>query len=95
MERTGWDPDLLLGQNSVSHLGVYRTSLLREIGGFREGYEGSQDHDLALRAIRVAGSERVKHVPAVLYHWRLRGDQSFSDTQLARCVDASRRAVSE
>ena len=93
--KPGWDPDLLLGQNSVSHLGVYRTSLLREIGGFREGYEGSQDHDLALRAIRVAGSERVKHVPAVLYHWRLRGDQSFSDTQLARCVDASRRAVSE
>ena len=93
--KPGWDPDLLLGQNSVSHLGVYRTSLLREIGGFREGYEGSQDHDLALRAIRVAGSERVKHVPAVLYHWRLRGDGSFSDTQLARCVDASRRAVSE
>ena len=93
--KPGWDPDLLLGQNSVSHLGVYRTSLLREIGGFREGYEGSQDHDLALRAIRVAGSERVKHVPAVLYHWRLRGDESFSDTQLARCVDASRRAVSE
>ena len=93
--KPGWDPDLLLGQNSVSHLGVYRTSLLREIGGFREGYEGSQDHDLALRAIRAAGSERVKHVPAVLYHWRLRGDGSFSDTQLARCVDASRRAVSE
>ena len=93
--KPGWDPDLLLGQNSVSHLGVYRTSLLREIGGFREGSEGSQDHDLALRAIRAAGSERVKHVPAVLYHWRLRGDESFSDTQLARCVDASRRVVSE
>jgi len=44
-----WNPELFLGQNYLNHLGVYRTSLLREIGGFREGLEGSQDYDLALR----------------------------------------------
>src|SRR5205823_9426343 len=47
--KTDWNPQLFLGQNYINHLGVYRTSLLREIGGFREGYEGSQDYDLALR----------------------------------------------
>lgn len=44
-----WSPDLLLGTNYISHLGVYRRSILEEIGGFRKGYEGSQDYDLVLR----------------------------------------------
>jgi GT2 family glycosyltransferase len=34
-----WNPELFLGQNFINHLGVYRTELLREIGGFREGLE--------------------------------------------------------
>ena len=44
-----WSPELLLGQNLISHFGVYRRSLVEQIGGFRIGLEGSQDHDLALR----------------------------------------------
>ena len=39
--KPAWNPDLLLGQNYISHLGVYRTELVRQVGGFREGYEGS------------------------------------------------------
>ena len=46
--KSDWNPELLLGQNYVSHFGIYRRALLVEIGGFREGYEGSQDYDLAL-----------------------------------------------
>ena len=90
-----WDPDLILAQNMFSHMGVYRRSLLERINGLRLGFEGSQDHDLTLRAAAVTQSGNIRHVPAILYHWRLRGDASFSDTQLARCVDASRRAVAE
>ncbi|HYP17498.1 MAG TPA: glycosyltransferase, partial [Opitutus sp.] len=40
-----WNPDLLLGQNYTCHLSVFRTAHLRDIGGFRVGYEGSQDWD--------------------------------------------------
>jgi O-antigen biosynthesis protein len=65
-----WNPDLLLSQNYVSHLGVYRTSLVKQIGGFREGYEGSQDYDLLLRCLAERRDLRVRHIPAVLYHWR-------------------------
>ena len=39
----------MYGHNMVSHLGVYRRSLVNEIGGFRLGLEGSQDYDLLLR----------------------------------------------
>lgn len=66
-----WNPELFLGQNYLNHLGVYRTSLLREIGGFREGYEGSQDYDLALRCSARLRSEQIRHIPRILYHWRM------------------------
>lgn len=66
-----WSPDLLLGTNYISHLGVYRRTLLNEIGGFRKGYEGSQDYDLVLRFTEKTTGERIKHIPKVLYHWRM------------------------
>ncbi|HKC61618.1 MAG TPA: glycosyltransferase family 2 protein [Myxococcales bacterium] len=66
-----FDPDLLLGQNYFCHLGVYRTALVRKVGGLRPGFEGSQDYDLCLRCLRKTSPERVRHVPFVLYHWRV------------------------
>ncbi|MGM0269826.1 glycosyl transferase, group 2 family protein [Enterococcus sp. AZ096] len=66
-----WSPDLLLGTNYISHLGVYRRSILEEIGGFRKGYEGSQDYDLVLKFTEKTTKERIKHIPKVLYYWRM------------------------
>ena len=66
-----WSPDLLLGTNYISHLGVYRRSILEEIGGFRKGYEGSQDYDLVLRFTEKTTKERIKHISKVLYYWRM------------------------
>ena len=63
-----WSPERLRGQMYTCHLSVIRTSVVRDIGGFREGYDGSQDHDLILRATEVA--RKVVHIPEILYHWR-------------------------
>ena len=65
-----YSPDLLLSTNYISHLGVYRASLVREVGGFRAGYEGSQDYDLVLRISELTSPERIRHIAKVLYHWR-------------------------
>lgn len=66
-----WSPDLLRSQNYLSHLGVYRRSLVQALGGFRAGFEGSQDYDLALRCTEQAsGPGQIVHIPHVLYHWR-------------------------
>ena len=65
-----WNPDLLLGQNYISHLAVYRTATLRALGGMRTGFEGSQDWDLALRVTERAEAAAIRHVPRILYHWR-------------------------
>jgi glycosyltransferase involved in cell wall biosynthesis len=94
--KSDWNPDLLLGQNMVSHLGVYRRSLVEAVGGLRVGFEGSQDYDLTLRVAERTEPARIHHIPWVLYHWRQQGlTQSFSEAQMARCADAARRAVSE
>ena len=66
-----WNPELFLGQNYLNHLGVYRTALLRDVGGFREGFEGSQDYDLALRCIARLRGEQIRHIPRLLYRWRM------------------------
>jgi glycosyltransferase involved in cell wall biosynthesis len=71
--KSEWNPDLLYSQNYVSHLGVYRTALVREVGGFRQGFEGSQDYDLLLRCFAARKDIQVRHIPAILYHWRAAG----------------------
>lgn len=65
-----WDQDLLYGQNYVSHLGVYLTRRLREIGGFRRGFEGSQDYDMLLRYSLGLDAQKIRRLPHALYLWR-------------------------
>ena len=91
-----WNPDLLLGQNYVNHLSVFRRSLVEQVGGMREGFEGSQDHDLILRIVELTRPERIHHIPAILYHWRQTATAAaFSDAALQRCIAAARQAVAE
>jgi glycosyltransferase involved in cell wall biosynthesis len=91
-----WNPELFLGQNYINHLGCYRTDVLREIGGFREGMEGSQDYDLALRCIDQLRPEQVRHLPRILYHWRMVGG-SLAAIPNAKpyAKEAARRAIAD
>ena len=94
--KTAWNAELMLGQNMVNHLAIYRRSLIEDLGGLREGFEGAQDHDLALRAAERIGPERIQHIPWVLYHWRWRGRQgSFSRRWAEICAESARHAVAE
>ena len=94
--KTDWNPELFYSQNMISHLGVYRASMVRQVGGFREGFEGSQDYDLALRIVAATTADRIRHIPYVLYHWRLAGGlDTFSTSNLPVAVHAARRAVAE
>jgi glycosyltransferase involved in cell wall biosynthesis len=63
-----WSPELLLSTNYLSHLSVIRKKLVDSVGGFREGYEGSQDYDLFLRITEKTNN--IEHVPDILYSWR-------------------------
>jgi GT2 family glycosyltransferase len=69
--KTAWNPALMTAQNAFCHLGVFRRSLVEQVGRFREGYEGAQDHDLVLRCADASSPNRIRHIPRVLYHWRV------------------------
>ncbi len=91
-----FDPLLLLGQNFVSHLSVFRKDLVDRVGGYREGFEGSQDWDLTLRVSEFLEPSQVQHIPHVLYHWRVHAESTASSVfAKPYAVDAGRRAVND
>lgn len=89
-----WNEDMFLGQNYLSHLGVFRRELVLAAGGFRPGFEGSQDYDLSLRVREQCSADQIRHIPQVLYHWRAHRDSTAS-TALAKpyARAASQRAL--
>jgi GT2 family glycosyltransferase len=68
--KTDWNPDLLLSQNYFGHLVAYRAERVREVGGFRDGFAGAEDYDLALRVTERIDHSTICHVPFLLYHGR-------------------------
>lgn len=74
--KSDWNPDLFLSCNIVGHLSVYRKDIFEDVGGFRLGYNGFQDYDLALRFIERLTPEQILHIPRVLYHWRAHGQRT-------------------
>lgn len=89
-----WSPDLLLSMNYIAHFCVIRRSVVLESGGFREGFDGSQDYDLLLRI--TERTTRIGHVPRILYHWRkVPGSAAGSSQAKAWACGAARRAVAE
>ena len=89
-----WNPELFYSQNLISHLGVYRTAMVRQVGGFREGFEGSQDYEMALRVVEETQPARIRHIPLILYHWRaIPGSAALDVHQKSYATDAARMAV--
>ena len=66
--KADYSPDTLMSVNYICHLCCLRTSIVKELGGFRSKYNGSQDHDLFLRFVEV--TDKIYHIERVLYHWR-------------------------
>src|SRR5262249_51954935 len=63
-------------------------------GGFRGGFEGAQDYDLALRFIDGLPEERIRHIPKLLYHWRKHaGSTAEGPSAKSYAPDAGRRAI--
>jgi glycosyltransferase involved in cell wall biosynthesis len=94
--KTDWNIDLFYSQNMFSHLGVYYTELLNEVGGFRPGLEGAQDYDLALRCIEHITPTQIYHIPRVLYHWRVHAESTAQSSDAKPyAMLAGERALNE
>jgi GT2 family glycosyltransferase len=87
-----WSPDLLLSMNYMCHLTVVRKTVLTRVGGFRPGYDGSQDYDLVLRVTEQ--TDRIVHIPKVLYHWRkIPGSAAGATDAKPYAYEAAQRAL--
>ena len=89
-----WSPDFFRSYNYTMHLSVYSKELLKRIGGFREGFEGSQDYDLNLRATEKA--QKIVHIPKILYHWRIH-ENSVAGSEVSKpyAYDSGKKALED
>jgi len=91
-----WNYDLFLSHNMVSHLGVFHAGMFRELKGFRPGTDGAQDYDLVLRCLEVIGEDKIRHIPRVLYHWRIHKASAAADLHAKPyALQAGEKALNE
>ncbi len=89
-----WSPDFFLSYNYVGHLAAVRRDIVQKVGGFRSEFDSAQDYDLFLRVAEQ--TNRIHHIPRVLYHWRRSAASSaISVRQKPGQLDATRRAIED
>ena len=87
-----WSPDFFLSCNYLCHMIFLRRHLVQEVGRFQSQFDGSQDYDFLLRVSER--TNRIHHIPRVLYHWRRSENSSASDVrQKPGQLEASWRAI--
>ncbi len=92
--KSDWNYDLFLGCNMISHLGVYHRENFEKVDGFRPGFEGAQDWDLALRIIETISPSQIIHIPEILYHWRdIEGSTAQNLDQKSYANAAQKKAI--
>ena len=77
MDKPRFDPhfkpdfaiDTLRTNNYICHFSVFRRDIMEKLGGERSEYDGAQDYDLILHMTEIA--KNIKHIPKILYHWRV------------------------
>ena len=91
-----FSPEFLLSNMYTCHFRVYAAEALAKVGGLREGFDGSQDHDMALRLSEIIPREKVIHIQRVLYHWReIPGSAAMGIEAKPKAPSAGRKAVAE
>lgn len=89
-----WSPELFLTYNYLCHLIVCRKEIIDRAGGFRKGFDGSQDYDLLLRVTEI--TDKIVHIPKVLYHWRKLPGSAASRVDAKRyAFESSKKALRE
>jgi GT2 family glycosyltransferase len=90
--KPSWSPDMLRSYNYITHLAAMRKTVVERVGGFRDGFDGSQDYDLFLRITEE--TKRIVHIPKILYHWRaIRTSVAGEPGAKSYAYEAAKRAL--
>ena len=94
--KSGWNPDMFYSQNYICHLTLLKTDLVKRIGGFRKGYEGSQDYDLLIRYVDVIKESEIDRIEKILYHWRaIEGSTAYGSGEKRYAHKAGLKALQD
>ncbi len=86
--------ELFRCQNYLNHLTAIRSSMVRQVGGWQEGFEGAQDYDLYLRVVEQTYPANIVHIPKILYHWRMtKGSAALSSGEKTYAAKAALKAL--
>jgi O-antigen biosynthesis protein len=89
-----WSPDLFLSHNYIGHLTAVRRDSVQKAGGFRSQFDSAQDYDLLFRIIER--TNRIHHIPRVVYHWRrTESSSAISVRQKPGQLEATRLAIED
>ena len=102
-KKPAFDQDYLWSNNYICHFTVLEAGLMKELK-FRPEFDGAQDFDIFLRAVRKIAEEnencykdsQVVNISRVSYHWRCHMDSTAVNPQSKLyAYEAGKRAVEE
>ena len=102
-KKPAFDQDYLWSNNYICHFTVMEAGLMKELK-FRPEFDGAQDFDIFLRAVRKIAEEnencykdsQVVNISRVSYHWRCHMDSTAVNPQSKLyAYEAGKRAVEE
>lgn len=86
--------EFLRHNNYFCHFLMFSAKLLQKAGGLNKAYDGAQDFDFVLRCVDAGAI--VRHVPKILYHWRIHeGSTAGNSADKAYAFDSGCRAIEE
>lgn len=86
--------DLFRSNNYITHFFVVKKEIVDKIGGFCSEYDGAQDYDLMFRCIENA--KQIKHIPMILYHWRVHMNSVAGDpASKMYAYEAGKKAIED
>ena len=90
-------PDTLRCQNYICHFSVFRKDLMEKLCGFKSDYDGAQDYDIFLRMSEITKPENIKHIPKILYHWRVHNESTAKLNSHAKnyAFEAGKKAIED
>ena len=87
-----FNPEFLNHNNYFCHFLMFSAALLKRTQGLDSQYDGAQDYDFVLRCVDAGAV--VRHVPKILYHWRIHeGSTAGNSEDKAYAFDNGCRAI--
>ena len=90
-------PDTLRCQNYICHFSIFKKELMEKLNGFKADYDGAQDYDIFLRMSEITKPENIKHIPKILYHWRVHNQSTAKLNSNAKnyAFEAGKKAIED